>query len=94
MYEIAGVHHIAIGVKNLEIMKSFYKDMLGFNILEAPALPNDIMSGIMRGATPEFTVGMLSHDEGGIIIELIHMITPCPRAIRRDSRMAISGLTR
>jgi catechol 2,3-dioxygenase-like lactoylglutathione lyase family enzyme len=52
MYEIAGVHHIAIGVKNLEIMKSFYKDMLGFNILEAPALPNDIMSGIMRGATP------------------------------------------
>jgi catechol 2,3-dioxygenase-like lactoylglutathione lyase family enzyme len=91
MYEITGVHHIALGVKNLEIMKSFYKDILGFNILEAPALPNDIMSGIMRGVTPEFTVGMLSQDEDGIIIEFIHMITPCPRAIRRDSRYGDIG---
>jgi len=57
MYEIAGVHHIAIGVKNLEIMKSFYKDMLGFNILEAPALPNDIMSGIIRGVMPGYGTG-------------------------------------
>ncbi len=57
---LAGVHHIAQGVKNLEIMKSFYKDILGFNILEPPAAPHDIMSGIMRGVTPEFTVCMLS----------------------------------
>jgi len=91
MYEIAGVHHIALGVKNLEIMKSFYKDILGFNILEPPAAPHDIMSGIMRGITPEFTVGMLSHDEGGIIIEFIHMITPVPRAIRQDSRYGDIG---
>jgi catechol 2,3-dioxygenase-like lactoylglutathione lyase family enzyme len=91
MYEIAGVHHIALGVKNLEIMRSFYKDILGFNIIEAPALPNDIMSGIMRGVTPEFAVGMLSHEEGSIIIELIHMITPVPRAIRQDSRYGDIG---
>jgi catechol 2,3-dioxygenase-like lactoylglutathione lyase family enzyme len=91
MHEIAGVHHVAIGVENLEIMKSFYKDILGFNILEPPAAPNEIMSGIMRGVTPEFTVGMLSHDEGGIIIELIHMITPVPHAIRQDSRYGDIG---
>ena len=91
MYEIAGVHHIALGVKNLEIMRSFYKDILGFNIIEAPALPNDIMSGIMRGVTPEFKVDMLSQDEDGIIIEFIHMITPYPRAIRQDSRYGDIG---
>jgi len=91
MYEIAGVHHITLGVANLEIMKSFYTDILGFNILEPPAAPHDIMSGIMRGTTPEFTVGMLSHDEGGIIIEFIHMITPFPRAIRLDSRYGDIG---
>jgi catechol 2,3-dioxygenase-like lactoylglutathione lyase family enzyme len=94
MYEIAGVHHIALGVKNLEIMKSFYKDILGFNILEPPAAPHDIMSGIMRGVTPEFTVCMLSRDEGGIIIELIHMITPVPRAIRQDSRYGDIGVNK
>jgi catechol 2,3-dioxygenase-like lactoylglutathione lyase family enzyme len=91
MYEIAGVHHIAIGVKDLETMKSFYKDILGFNVLEPPAAPNDMMSGIMRGVIPEFTAGMLSHDEGGIIIEFIHMITPFPRAIRQDSRYGDIG---
>jgi catechol 2,3-dioxygenase-like lactoylglutathione lyase family enzyme len=91
MYEIAGVHHIAIGVKDLETMKSFYKDILGFNILEPPAAPQDIMSGIMRGVAPEFTACMLSHDEGGIIIEFIHMITPVPCAIRQNSRYGDIG---
>jgi len=91
MYEIAGVHHIALGVKNLEIMKSFYRDILGFNILEPPAVSHDIMSGIMRGITPEFKVGMLSHDEGDIIIEFIQMITPVPHAIRQDSRYGDIG---
>jgi catechol 2,3-dioxygenase-like lactoylglutathione lyase family enzyme len=91
MYEIAGVHHVALGVKDLENMKSFYKDILGLNILEPPAVPQEIMSGIMRGVTPEFTVGTLSHDKGGIIVEFIHMITPVPRAIRRDSRYGDIG---
>jgi len=49
------------------------------------------MSGIMRGVAPEFTVSMLSHNEGGIIIELIHMITPVPRAIRQDTRYGDIG---
>lgn len=91
MYEIAGVHHIALGVKNLEIMRSFYEDILGFNILEPPVAPHEIMSDIMRGVTPEFTACMLSHDEGGTIIEFIHMITPVPRAIRQDSRYGDIG---
>jgi catechol 2,3-dioxygenase-like lactoylglutathione lyase family enzyme len=94
MYEIAGVHHIALGVKNLEMMKSFYKDILGFNIIEPPAATNAIMSGIMRGVTPEFAVCMLSHDEGGIIIEFIHMITPVPRAIRQDTRYGDIGVNK
>jgi catechol 2,3-dioxygenase-like lactoylglutathione lyase family enzyme len=82
MYEVSGVHHIALGVKNLEIMKSFYKNILGFNILKPPAAPRDIMYSIMRGVIPEFTVCMLSHDEGPIIIEFINMINPFPRSIR------------
>ena len=86
MYEIAGVHHIALGVKNLETMKSFYKDVLGFNtdLQEPPAAPHEIMSGITRGVTPVFAASMLSHDGDGIIVEFIHMITPVPRAIRQD----------
>jgi len=87
MHEIAGVHHVALGVKNLETMKSFYKDVLGFNSSpqEPPAAPHEIMSDITRGVIPVFAASMLSQDADGIIVEFIHMITPVPRAIRQDS---------
>jgi len=86
MYEIAGVHHVALGVKNLEAMKSFYKNFLGFKTgpMESPAAPQAVMSEITRGVTPVFAASMLSQDAGGIFIEFIHMITPVPRAIRQD----------
>jgi catechol 2,3-dioxygenase-like lactoylglutathione lyase family enzyme len=86
MYEIAGVHHVALGVKNLEAMKSFYKGVLGFKTgpMESPAAPQAVMSEITRGVTPVFAASMLSQDAGGIIVEFIHMITPVPRTIRQD----------
>ncbi len=91
MYEIAGIHHVALGVADLEAMKSFYSDRFGFNIVDPPAGPHDIMAGIMRGVTPEFAVSMLSHDGGGMIVEFIHMINPVPRPIRRDFRYGDIG---
>ena len=93
MYEIAGVHHVALGVENLEAMKSFYKDMLEFKTgpMESPAAPQAIMSGITRGVTPVFAASMLSQDAEGIIVEFIQMITPVPRAIRRDFRYGDIG---
>jgi len=96
MYEIAGVHHVAIGVKNLEIMKSFYENMVGFNAghQEPPAAPHEIMSGIARGVTLVFAASMLSQDEDGIIVEFIHMATPVPRAIRQDFRYGDIGVNK
>ena len=56
MYEIAGVHHVALGVKDLEAMESFYTGVLGFQTTPqgSPAGPQEIMSGITRGVTPVF----------------------------------------
>ncbi len=91
MYEIAGLHHVALGVEDMETMKSFYKDVLGFNIGETPDAPPDIMSDIMRGVIPELAASFLSQDAGGIIVEFVHMITPVPRAIRQDFRYGDIG---
>jgi catechol 2,3-dioxygenase-like lactoylglutathione lyase family enzyme len=93
MYEIAGVHHVAIGVNNMEAMKSFYKDILEFKTgpQEPPAAPHAVMSDITRGVTPVFAASMLSQDAGGIIVEFIRMNTPAPRAIRRDFRYGDIG---
>jgi catechol 2,3-dioxygenase-like lactoylglutathione lyase family enzyme len=93
MHEIAGVHHIAIGVKDLERMKSFYTEVLEFKTLsqESPAGPRDVMAEITRGVTPVFEMCMLSQDAGGIAVELIRMETPEPRAIRQDGRYGDIG---
>jgi catechol 2,3-dioxygenase-like lactoylglutathione lyase family enzyme len=86
MYEIAGVHHVALGVKDLDAMESFYTGVLGFQTTPqgSPAGPQEIMSGITRGVTPVFAVSMLSQGTDAIIVEFVQMITPVPRAIRRD----------
>ena len=93
MYEIAGVHHVALGVKNLETMKSFYKNVLGFNINHQgpPTDSHMLMSDITRGVTPVFNAGLLSQDAGGIIVEFINMIAPVPHPIRRDFRYGDIG---
>jgi catechol 2,3-dioxygenase-like lactoylglutathione lyase family enzyme len=93
MYEIAGVHHLAIGVNNLEAMKSFYKDILEFKTGQDDPLPapHAVMSDITRGVTPVFAPSMLSQEAGGIIVEFIRMSTPLPRAIRRDFRYGDIG---
>jgi catechol 2,3-dioxygenase-like lactoylglutathione lyase family enzyme len=96
MYEIAGVHHIAIGLNNMKSMKSFYKDILEFKAdpQEPPAGPQAIMSEITRGVTPVFTTTLLSQDAGGIIVEFISMNTPAPRAIRQDFRYGDIGVNK
>ncbi|OGN96894.1 MAG: hypothetical protein A2Z77_00415 [Chloroflexi bacterium RBG_13_51_36] len=94
MYEIAGVHHVAIGVNNMEAMKSYYKDILEFKIQESPDGPKDIISDITRGVIPVFSASMLSQGAGGIVIELIRMNTPAPRAIRRDFRYGDIGVNK
>jgi catechol 2,3-dioxygenase-like lactoylglutathione lyase family enzyme len=93
MHEIAGVHHIAIGVNNLKSMKSFYKDILEFKggQQEPPAGAQAIMSEITRGVIPVFAVSLLAQEAGGIIIEFVNMNTPKPRAIRPDFRYGDIG---
>jgi len=93
MYEIAGVQHVAIGVKDLEAMESFYTGLLGFQATPqgSPAGPQEIMSGITRGITPVFAASMLSQGTDGIIVEFVQMVTPVPRAIRRDFRYGDIG---
>jgi catechol 2,3-dioxygenase-like lactoylglutathione lyase family enzyme len=96
MYEIAGVHHVAIGVNNMEAMKSFYRDVLEFKTgpPEPPAAPHAVMSEITRGVIPVFAASMFSHDAGGIFVEFIRMNTPAPRALRRDFRYGDIGASK
>ena len=54
MYKGYGVHHIAIGVKNLEHMKSFYQNVLSFDNLfvDFPEAEYPALHEVVRSPNP------------------------------------------
>ena len=96
MAKINGVHHIAIGVKDLEVMTRFYRDILGFQntIAEIEESEKEVMREPVRAASVIFSGALLGKEDGGIIIELIKMTTPAPRPIRKKTLYGDIGLAK
>lgn len=96
MYKISGVHHVALGVKDLELLKSFYRDVLGFDkvFIEFPETEHREIHEVMRGVYPVFGASLLYQAAGGIILELVRMKEPAPRPIRKDFRYGDIGVNK
>jgi catechol 2,3-dioxygenase-like lactoylglutathione lyase family enzyme len=96
MSSISGVHHVAIGVKNLETMKSFYRNILGFTevFAEFEESEQEVMREVVRAFRVILGGVMLRHREGGILLELIRVIEPVPRPIRKDFRYGDIGMAK
>lgn len=86
MLEISGIHHVALGVRDIGPVISFYRDILGFKCSPQPAElePHEVMSELTRGVVPVFGADMLSHEAGDILVEYVKMVVPSPRPIRSD----------
>jgi catechol 2,3-dioxygenase-like lactoylglutathione lyase family enzyme len=93
---ISGVHHVAIGVSDLESMKDFYRDLLGFTqtYADIPLSEQGIMREVTRSSRTVFSGAILGQPAGGILVELIKMSEPTPRPIRRDFRYGDIGLVK
>ena len=96
MYTGYGVHHIAIGVKNLGRMKSFYQDVLSFNNLfvDFPEAEYPALHEVVRMPNPQYAAILFSQSAGGIIVELVQMVNPVPRPIRKDFKYGDIGLAK
>ncbi len=96
MFTGHGVHHIAIGVKDVKIMRQFYASTLEFNKVFVDLLQNEYpaLDEVVRDPHPVYIAPLLSQEAGGIIVELTQMISPAPRPIRRDFRYGDIGLTK
>ena len=96
MYKGYGVHHIAVGVKNLERMKSFYQNVLLFDNLfvDFPEAEYPALNEVVRSPNPRYTAILFSQAAGGIIVELVQMVNPVPRPIRKDFRYGDIGLAK
>ncbi len=84
MTQIRGVHHVALGVRDLEAMKRFYIDVLGFKrvIAAMPEEEQTVMHETVRAPLGRFGGAMLQQEGGGIVVEMIRMTTPEPRPLR------------
>jgi len=93
---VTGVHHVAIGVKDLETMTAFYRDLMGFTEVFADfgVSEQEIMREVTRAPRAVFSGATLQQKAGGIMIEFIRMLEPAPKPIRRDCRYGDIGATK
>ncbi len=96
MFKGMGVHHVAIGVRNLNEMKSFYMDTLGFNkvFLEFDDMTQEIMQDVVRAKPTSFAGIMFAQEHDGVSVELICMSNPTPRAIHSDFKYGDIGVAK
>jgi catechol 2,3-dioxygenase-like lactoylglutathione lyase family enzyme len=93
---VSGVHHVAIGVRDLEAMLAFYRDLMGFTevFAEFPVSEQEIMHEVTRSPRVVFSGATLGQKAGGIMLEFIRMLEPVPRPIRKDARYGDIGVAK
>ena len=91
-----GVHHIALGVKSLKSMRSFYENVLKLNhvLVEFPNGEHESLEEVFRMFPVEFAGVIFGQEAGGIYVELIQMINPSPHYIRSDFRYGDIGVNK
>jgi catechol 2,3-dioxygenase-like lactoylglutathione lyase family enzyme len=96
MAETSGVHHVALGVKNLESMEAFYHDLLGFTEIyaEIGESEQEIMREVTRSSRAVFSGAILRQKTGGLLIEMIQLSEPTPRPLRSDFRYGDIGVAK
>ena len=96
MTKTSGVHHVALGVSDLGAMTAFYRDLMGFTevLAEFGESEQEIMREVTRSPRAVFSGALLQQKAGGILLELIHMVEPAPRPIRRDFRYGDIGVAK
>ena len=93
---IKAIHHVAISTENIERMKQFYCDVLGFNLaMELDWAPGtelgDQINQIIGLKNTTAKVAMI--EMGGICIEFFEYSSPVPKPLDPEWRVCDRGYT-
>jgi catechol 2,3-dioxygenase-like lactoylglutathione lyase family enzyme len=85
MYQGWGVHHVAIGVKSLKETRAFYRDALDFTeiFVDFPEAEYPALKPVVRADRVVYAAILFTQPAGGIILELIEMVDPPARPVRK-----------
>jgi catechol 2,3-dioxygenase-like lactoylglutathione lyase family enzyme len=93
---ILGLDHVGVGVRDMESMKSFYRDAFGFGTVLAamPEEDHEAIHGLLRTPRAVHSALLLGHEAGGPTLALFHATDPVPRPIRKDPRYGDIGVAK
>jgi catechol 2,3-dioxygenase-like lactoylglutathione lyase family enzyme len=96
MYQGYGVHHVAVGVRDLEAMRAFYRDVLEFTEVsdEFPLAEYPALNEVVRASRVVYGAVLFTQPAGGIIHELMQVVDPAPRPIRNNTRYGDIGVAK
>jgi catechol 2,3-dioxygenase-like lactoylglutathione lyase family enzyme len=96
MYKGLGVHHVGMGVRNLELMKAFYWKTLEFTkVFEEFSEQRNPMPEMFRNSEHIVQGGiMLDQEAEGVIVELIQLRVPSPRPIHKEIKYGDIGINK
>ena len=93
--KVTGVHHIGIGVRNIEVSRQFYRDVLNCTQVMADfGIGYNGMSDFFRTSPHVFNGWMYHQLEDGIVIECIQRFEPTPRPIHKQPRYGDIGVNK
>jgi catechol 2,3-dioxygenase-like lactoylglutathione lyase family enzyme len=95
-FKISGVDHIGLGVKNLDVMRSYYYDLLEFNHIfaEFPLREHKPLEVLLRMPHIVFSAVILQQEAGGVLIEFVEMVNPVPRPIQKHPAFGDIGVNK
>ena len=96
MFKGKGVHHVGVGVNNLEKISAFYQNVIGFTdvFVEFPEANHNSMFEMFRRSNIVFSGTMICQKAGHIIVEFIRMTDPPSRPIRKDFKYGDMGVAK
>ncbi len=90
-----GVHHVGIGVRDIDVSRKFYRDVLQCNQVWSDfGRLHNIMPDFFRTSPHIINGWMYAQQQEGIIIECIQRYTPAPRPIHNDPRFGDIGVNK
>ena len=96
MDTIFGIDHVGIGVNNMDSMKQFYQNVLGFTEIfgEMPEGDHKPIHDLLRMCPTIHSAIQVNQKYGGIAVALFHHVYPNPRPIRKDRRYGDIGVSK
>jgi catechol 2,3-dioxygenase-like lactoylglutathione lyase family enzyme len=93
---ILGVDHVGLSVRDMEAMKTFYRNVLGFNgvFAEMPEDDHQAMHEFLRNGRTVHSAITLTRETGSLSVALFHTTYPVPRPIRKDFRYGDIGVSK